>query len=176
MRNLLIALACLTPLPAHADWQSTKWGMSPEEVILATGNEYEIDSAPKKKNELLKKGNYAAGQYEFDISFSFDGSRKLESVGLIIKESHQKLCSSLEQEVDKKYKRGLFRKDVTPVAMAKKSVTIYGNKEENLTIEYTDLVVPGMLHMCVISYYPYSLIEKAKIEIKSEEKKVHVRL
>jgi hypothetical protein len=33
----VIAVALLWATPVHADWQYTKWGMTPEQVIEASG-------------------------------------------------------------------------------------------------------------------------------------------
>jgi hypothetical protein len=87
MRNLIIIIGCLITFSAQADWQFTKWGMTPEQVIAASGNKYEIDPEPTDPSVMLKKGDYEAGEYEFDIEFKFRANRQLAVVVLTIKKA-----------------------------------------------------------------------------------------
>jgi len=134
--------------------------MSPEEVILASGNRLEINPNPKDPGNLIKEGTYTVGQVVFNLEFSFGHGRKLESVDLLIKDSQQEYCDSVGQEINKKYRRGFYKKKDLPFPPT--SLIWYGSKVDNLTIVYTNTVIPGQLQTCGIGYSPYSQIDKLK--------------
>jgi hypothetical protein len=78
MRNLkaLIWMSLLSlalPQAAHADWQFTKWGMSREEVIAASGGK----ARKVKKDSFLTGdadviGTHIASQMSFNVYYLFD--------------------------------------------------------------------------------------------------------
>jgi hypothetical protein len=81
--GLLALAAC--PRPAAADWEYTKWGMTPEQVAKASRGNVQITNprpaASDQKLEVRAMGTYAAGPLHFGASFGFDaGSRGLAFV------------------------------------------------------------------------------------------------
>lgn len=81
MRVLAVLTAMVvlaTAAPAHADWQWTKWGMSPEEVTAASGGKTvrDAEGALSMPDPLVIQG------CPFEIFFEFDNQQKLDAVGL----------------------------------------------------------------------------------------------
>jgi hypothetical protein len=80
--RILAVLAALATLaiaaPAHADWQWTKWGMTPEAVIAASDGKAAYDS----KGWLSLPEPMVVQGCSFQVYFEFDDSKKLEAVGL----------------------------------------------------------------------------------------------
>lgn len=64
------------PAAARADWQYTRWGMTPNEVVSASGGAAAKDGA---SGDL--KARYQSGEYRFEATFNFKGG-KLWSVDL----------------------------------------------------------------------------------------------
>lgn len=82
MKNILAAALALLPLPALADWQYTRWGMTPDEVVAAAGGSAWLIK-PKKSGaeEVIALGRHSAGDLDFNVTFRFlDG--QLNSVAL----------------------------------------------------------------------------------------------
>ena len=78
MRTILIALAIAAAgvsSPALADWQYTKWGMSPAEVALASKGAASISNGQPGDRyagaEIGAVGTYQSGDYSFDAVFYF---------------------------------------------------------------------------------------------------------
>jgi len=167
MRNLIIIIGCLITFSAQADWQFTKWGMTPEQVIAASGNKYEIDPEPTDPSVMLKKGDYEAGEYEFDIEFKFRANRQLAVVVLTIKnEGQQALCHDLSKDIKKKYKNGYLRNQDTPPFV---SLAWYGSKPDNLAIGYLNAGFGGNQQSCSLVYKPYA--DVANTMKKADERK-----
>ncbi|WP_141105693.1 hypothetical protein [Rhizobium sp. R693] len=65
------ALLCVAP-SAQADWQYTKWGMTPDQVIAAAPPESGLRWVAKSAtNGPYLKGHYGAGEYRFESRFWF---------------------------------------------------------------------------------------------------------
>lgn len=84
--------------PALADWQYTKWGMTPEEVVAASGGMARPDPHRNKhrtdSTESLLAAPYAAAGFEFDATFQFSrSSQRLERVHLDLIDTSR--CSDL---------------------------------------------------------------------------------
>lgn len=60
---------------ARADWQNTRWGMTPQQVMKATGG-------ATIQNASGLEMPYTTGPYRFRAQFIFDGSGRLEMVDL----------------------------------------------------------------------------------------------
>jgi hypothetical protein len=81
---------CLLPAVAHADWQYTKWGMSPSQVakaskgasIAATDDEAKDNSSRDGSNIVKLTASYTAREFTFKAFFGFDKNDKLQSVSL----------------------------------------------------------------------------------------------
>jgi hypothetical protein len=74
---------------AHADWQFTKWGMTPDQVVAASGGKAAVLPA---KNHVSSQGLrvVAAMPWEsetlhFQVGFMFDGKNALRRVSMLLK-------------------------------------------------------------------------------------------
>lgn len=74
----LIALVSLAiPVPALADWQPTKWGMSVDQVIKATGNRAKANTDSDAESDELLTMPYTQTGLHFTAYFEFDEDTKL---------------------------------------------------------------------------------------------------
>jgi hypothetical protein len=75
--------------PAFADWQFTKWGMTPDQVAAAShGAAASVDpltiSNAVNGDRTLLQMPYNAGTFDFVASFAFDNSDHLDRVHLVL--------------------------------------------------------------------------------------------
>ncbi len=82
----LVPLAALSlAAPAQADWQYTRWGMSPEQVAGASAGSVSLDSGTANDEipgeKVGARGTYSSGPYNFKVVFYFS-ERKLVDVRL----------------------------------------------------------------------------------------------
>jgi hypothetical protein len=78
----ILALLALLPLrPAAADWEYTKWGMTPAQVVNAAKGavlETKATSAGEGSGfEMRASGEFVAGSLRFEVGFGFDGAGRL---------------------------------------------------------------------------------------------------
>src|SRR5512133_1660788 len=101
---------------ARADWQYTKWQMSPTEVIRASGGKAVSNDerrSSKGPNRGLLKGNYASGQFQFKVVFYFNENTSLLSlVQLTLLDPG--LGYTLEQSLVAKYGKPLETFTISP--------------------------------------------------------------
>ncbi len=95
MRMTFAALGLLgvfATAPAHADWEYTKWGMTPEQVAQASqGKVKVIPKAERAKNddiETAAEGAYVDGPLRMQVAFLFDAN-KLVSVMYAVDDAKQ---------------------------------------------------------------------------------------
>lgn len=81
-----LALLAATAAPAAADWQYTRWGMSPEEVVAASRGAVQLGPPPSGKTyEGLTgraRGVHNEAGATFDVYFHFDAQFRLARVAL----------------------------------------------------------------------------------------------
>lgn len=73
------------PSAAKADWQYTKWGMTPAEVVAASGGAARLqrnEGADIQDTRALAAGHYSVGSIQFAVSYLFDGDDRLAKVSL----------------------------------------------------------------------------------------------
>jgi hypothetical protein len=92
--SLLVASAVLILAGggnASADWQYTKWGMSPEQVIEASGGTatwLSRPDPPRAGRQILLKSTYTSGQLHFDVTFAFSlAAKQLAQVKLLLRDA-----------------------------------------------------------------------------------------
>jgi hypothetical protein len=99
MKRFWIFLGAFLPLSsaAYADWEFTRWGMTPDEV-KAAANEYALPLLALGADQtrycnvgksicLAVVPNYKAANLTFDVSFAFENGMKLDRVVLSSKTS-----------------------------------------------------------------------------------------
>jgi len=120
---IFLGLALVTAR-ASADWQYTKWGMTPEEVVAAS-NGLATEVSPEEKGkgggalndlentEVLLKAPHEAGRYKFTASFCFDKvGHRLSAVQLILdKERLSPLGVELLASLGQKYGTPVTKKE-----------------------------------------------------------------
>ena len=105
MRNatwLASLMALLIAPDAHADWQYTRWGMTPEQVVAASGGKAEL-LPPKRRPripplETAASGEFQDGAMQLRTAFSFNtdrGGLACVSFGLISHDGDEAFRSSL---------------------------------------------------------------------------------
>lgn len=86
----------------HAHWQYTRWGMTVDEVVAASGNKAHAaangpgNSTSSEKN--LLDVPYQAGRFSFTVNFMFDANKRLRTVKLNL-DNPKKDCVPLTGEL-----------------------------------------------------------------------------
>jgi hypothetical protein len=103
------ATAIITSLaasPALADWQKTQWGMTKQEVMVATGG---IAEKPSNLHEVHQAGHpspfqrsYATSEFNFEARYIFD-SRGLSQVDLDLRQASEAKCARLHYVLQNAY-------------------------------------------------------------------------
>jgi hypothetical protein len=92
---------------ASANWQYTRWDMTPEQVVTASrGAAHAVPYDPgKSRNGLrcLVRGQYSIGDEVFDTYFCFDEQRRLRFVLLEIENPTPQQIESLKNALLTKY-------------------------------------------------------------------------
>ena len=76
--GVLLALGLTAPAAAEADWAYTRWGMTPDQVVAASGGTVKmLPSAQRTRNdydqwELAAEGRYMDGKLGLTVGFTFD--------------------------------------------------------------------------------------------------------
>jgi hypothetical protein len=87
LSGLVLALACCGASAAKADWEYTKWGMTPEQVASAAKNltKASSDLQPDSDGNVTKLvAPYQSGKFSFEAQFGFDAADRLSSVTLVL--------------------------------------------------------------------------------------------
>ena len=97
---------CVLSGSSYADWQYTRWGMSIDDVIVASGGIANPNSNVEREStenlRALLKAPYQAGRFKFNVQFMFDTwSKKLVRVKLVLLDPS--LGSELEDAMKNKY-------------------------------------------------------------------------
>ena len=72
----------MLPTAASADWQFTRWGMTPTQVITAARSTGPVVAAPpNEKGEVDYVGSYRSGEHAFKATYYFTNG-KLSTVHL----------------------------------------------------------------------------------------------
>lgn len=90
---------------AHADWQYTKWGMTPEQVITASkgaASMRDFDQGLGSQFPVTKElqADYASGRHTFTVKFNFENGG-LKGVSLYRKSPET--CYELRQDLEAVY-------------------------------------------------------------------------
>src|SRR6201996_2047215 len=85
--GIVLAFTCCGAGAAKADWEYTKWGMTPEQVVSASKNlaKEGSDLHPDSDGNVTKLvAPYRSGKFSFEAQFGFDAADKLSSVTLVL--------------------------------------------------------------------------------------------
>jgi len=86
------------PMPASADWGTTRWGMSPEEVVSASNGNITLNEDPDRKppsHQFLAKGTHKTDGRYYEVSYAFK-ERKL--VGVVLRAVDGAECEDILRE------------------------------------------------------------------------------
>lgn len=141
-------IATFGATPALADWQYTRWGMTPDQVIAASGGavhrksltEQEINASFAQAGLAdLLEGTYSAGGRSFDATFRF-ARTGLETVLLRFDEpAGTAACSGLRDDLLGSYG--------TPVE-ERRGVTTWLDRRSGNRVSYTSLGIGS----CYVMY------------------------
>ena len=87
LSGLVLALACCGASAAKADWEYTKWGMTPQQVVSASNNlaTEGSDLRPDSDGNVTKLvAPYQGGKFSFEAQFGFDVTDRLASITLVL--------------------------------------------------------------------------------------------
>jgi len=116
--GIVLALACCGASTAKADWEYTKWGMTPRQVVSASKNltRESSDLHPDSDGNVTKLvAPYQRGKFSFEAQFGFDVTDRLASVTLVLNDKsagmdmgadmnmHQGACYDLLMSVNTAY-------------------------------------------------------------------------
>src|ERR1700722_9951172 len=85
--GIALALVCCAASAAKADWQYTKWGMTPDQVAGAAKNRTKksSDLHPDSDGNVTKLvAPFQSGKLPFEAQFGFNSADKLSSVTLVL--------------------------------------------------------------------------------------------
>src|SRR6201990_2446356 len=85
--GIVLALVCCGAGAAKADWEYTKWGMTPQEVVSASKNlaKEGSDFHPDSDGNVTKLiAPYQRGSFAFEAQCGFDATDRLSSVTLVL--------------------------------------------------------------------------------------------
>jgi hypothetical protein len=85
--GIAVALACCGASAAKADWEYTKWGMTPGQVASAAKNRTKKspDLHPDSDGNVTELvAPYQSGKFSFEAQFGFDPADRLSSVTLVL--------------------------------------------------------------------------------------------
>jgi hypothetical protein len=103
--TLTLAMLISPIRPAAADWEYTKWGMSPEQVVKASAGTVLLTKARPAGDgsglDMRAQGTFASGGMNFDASFGFDAAGRLAFVTYALGEA--RMNDALENWLIKKY-------------------------------------------------------------------------
>src|SRR5271170_8005258 len=87
--GIALALVCCGASAAKADWEYTKWGMTPAQVVSAAKNRTKksSDLHPDSDGNVTKLvAPYRSGKSSFEAQFAFNAADRLSSVTLVLKD------------------------------------------------------------------------------------------
>jgi hypothetical protein len=85
--GIVLALACCGASAAKADWEYTKWGMTPQQVVSASKNLAKAgsDLHPDSDGNVTKLvAPFQSEKFAFEAQFGFDAADRLSSVTLVL--------------------------------------------------------------------------------------------
>jgi hypothetical protein len=104
--GIVLALACCGTSAAKADWEYTKWGMTPQQVVSASKNLAKAgsDLHPDSDGNVTKLvAPFQGGKFSFEAQFGFDAADRLSSVTLVLNDKSTDMHMDMDSmEMDDK--------------------------------------------------------------------------
>ncbi len=97
--GIVLALACCGAGAAKADWEYTKWGMTPQQVVSASDGRAKegSDLRPDSDGNVSKLvAPHKTGAFLFQADFGFDAADRLSSVTLVLNDA----SASMDMDMD----------------------------------------------------------------------------
>jgi hypothetical protein len=107
--GIALALACCGASVAKADWEYTRWGMTPEQVASAAKNltRASSDLHPDSDGNVTKLvAPYHSGMFSFEAQFGFNASNRLSSVTLVLKDKSAGMGMAMDRGPDMNMDQG----------------------------------------------------------------------
>lgn len=148
MRSWLLVALCAVPISnAVADWQFTKWGMTPEEVSASSHGELQPTQPNERENRgglPLLKMEYQSRDFRFSAKFVFNKQRRLSAV--ILDPLDMGECGQIQQSVLSQYDKAEI---VTRSPMSLNYAWRDHSHDNRVTFSNN---LPGQFSYCVIAY------------------------
>lgn len=140
-------------LPASANWQFTRWGMTPAEVAAASkGSVIESTGSPGeaiKGYTIGDTGSYELGSYHFDAVFYFDQSG-LTMIRLKMDPAGEDACLALMADMEGSYGKPFdlnnifdIRGDIWHDTKSNNAVWVTIRDRTACDLQYRPLVTPS---------------------------------
>lgn len=97
--GIALSLVCCGTSAVKADWEYTKWGMTPEQVTSAAKNltRASSDLHPDSDGNVTKLvAPYHSGKFSFEAQFGFNATDRLSSVTLVLKDKTAGLGTGMD--------------------------------------------------------------------------------
>ena len=101
--RIVLALVCCGASAAKADWEYTKWGMTPGQVVSASKNRTRKSSNlhPDSDGNITKLvAPYKRGKFSFEAQFGFDATDRLASVTLVLNDKSAGMDMGADMNMD----------------------------------------------------------------------------
>ena len=105
-----LALVCCGASAANADWEYTKWGMTPGQVAGAAKNlaRKSSDLHPDSDGNVTKLvAPYKSGKFSFEAQFGFDATNRLSSVTLVLNDKSAAMDMDMGADTTMKMDHGV---------------------------------------------------------------------
>lgn len=135
----------LSVLPSKADWQFTRWGMSPTAVIEASKGEAKLETNEGKSispGVAKVVAPYKAGPYEFRAFFNFNNDA-LDAVSLQLQDNSA--CGKLGQSLREQYGQPFEDEQIFSL-----HVTKWRDTKNSNVVQFSDSTRGG----CSVKYFP----------------------
>jgi hypothetical protein len=105
--GIVLALTCCGAGGAKADWEYTKWGMTPQQVVSASNSRATegSDLRPDSDGNVSKLvAPYKIGTFLFQADFGFNAADRLSSVTLVLNDASASM--DMDMDVDAEMQKG----------------------------------------------------------------------
>ena len=136
---------------ANADWQYTKWNMTPSQVIEASNGQAEMIKPLTREYRQRGKwvrSSYKSGELAFDVVFRFDvNSKGLNMIKLRLKDKSQ--CDFLVSALKSEHENSIAK-----VISRGWRILSWNDQKSNSRLSYIEGRIGGSPVSCGIEYTP----------------------